>query len=305
LTDQTVNPIVNLPKTEVTVNDIAARAAPAMPAEIDSVARFVSQVEGAAALLTAAHAGDGVRALMIDRVSRREARPLRGGWFTLAVRASSSRFRDVMTVLQQHPAQGPATAAEHAAFRMLSRLTPAESVLSVLLIQDRNRAFQELGKQMDLVRQQLEATAALVDAGEEAQQNTDTAEDGFRAVQDALLSRAGGVLSLTEAAKLLGISRQALHKRIGSGSALGMMRGNEIVVPRLQVSTAAGKASILRGIDGVTKLFRDAEAGGWAELQFLLDPDPNLERPPIDALRDGAIEDVLHAARAYVQLDEG
>ncbi|MBN9560401.1 MAG: hypothetical protein J0H14_06660 [Alphaproteobacteria bacterium] len=285
------------------MGDVMASVDAAVPSEVESVVRFVSQVEGAAALLTAAHADDGVRLPSVERAFRRRDQGLRRGWYTLAVQASSMRLRDIMTVLRQHPAHGSAAAAELAAFRMLSKLTPADSALTILLSQDRGRAFQELGKQMDLVRQQLEATAALVDTAEPGTENP--VQRGFPAVRDALLERAGGALSLTEAANALGISRQGLHKRISSGSALGMMRDGEIVVPRLQFSAAPGKRSILRGIDQVTKVFRQAEAGAWSELQFLLDPDPNLGRAPIDALKDGAIEAVVHAARAYVQLTEG
>jgi len=69
-----------------------------------------------------------------------------------------------------------------------------------------------------------------------------------------------------------------------------MLEG-EIIVPNLQFADNAGKTSILPGVDKLTKLFREAEEGAWSELQFLVDPDPNLRRPPIEALKDGEIND--------------
>ena len=41
----------------------------------------------------------------------------------------------------------------------------------------------------------------------------------------------------------------------------------------------------------------EAKAGGWSALQFLLDPDPNLGLPPIEAPRAGDV--------SYLGLDDG
>ncbi|MBR0668512.1 hypothetical protein GXW71_29435 [Roseomonas hellenica] len=102
----------------------------------------------------------------------------------------------------------------------------------------------------------------------------------------------------------MGVSRQALHKRIASGGALGMMSGSEIVVPRAQFAESAGRLSILPGINKVVKLFKEAQAGAWAALQFLLDPDPNLNRAPIEALKAGEVTETVLAARAHLGMDE-
>ena len=168
-------------------------------------------------------------------------------------------------------------------------------------------AVKELAKHLDLVRQQFEATAALEDTLADAEApEGDLPHSGasFEGINEALLERAGGSVSLTQATKLLGVSRQALHKRIAAGTALGMMIGKEIAVPKLQFSEKGGRREILPGVGTVTKLFKDSEAGPWMALQFLADPDPNLGKSPIEALRAGDERLVEQAARAYLQLDE-
>ena len=84
-----------------------------------------------------------------------------------------------------------------------------------------------------------------------------------------------------------------------------MLLDNRIVVPKLQLVAGDGRTTILAGVERVVRPFLDAKAGAWSALQFLLDPDPNLGRPPIDALRAGDAVGAEHAARAYLGLDEG
>jgi len=120
----------------------------------------------------------------------------------------------------------------------------------------------------------------------------------------ALLKDAGGGVSLAEAAQALGISCAAMHALISTGRALGLMHGDRIVVPRLQFRCRDGRSEILPGIEQVVHLFQETQAGPWAALQFLLEPDPNLGTAPIAALRDGRVAAVVHAARAYLRVDE-
>jgi hypothetical protein len=83
-----------------------------------------------------------------------------------------------------------------------------------------------------------------------------------------------------------------------------MMIGSEIAVPKLQFSNKGGRQEILPGVGTVTKLFKDSEAGPWMALQFLVDPDPNLGKSPIEALRAGDKRLVEQAARVHLHLDE-
>jgi hypothetical protein len=267
---------------------------------------LICHVEGAVAFLKVAHAGDRVK---IEPAEDAVGRALAGhrGWYSSVLTKTAAQLHQIIVVFDQHPVRGPRAGAEIEAFRVLADLTTAGPQLQALVRRNRTLAIKELAKHLDLVRQQFEATAALEDTLADAgtlEGDSPKSGSSFGGVSEALLERAGGSLSLTQATKLLGVSRQALHKRIAAGTALGMMIGNEISVPKLQFSEKGGRQEILPGVGSVTKLFKDSEAGPWMALQFLVDPDPNLGKSPIDALRAGDERLVGQAARAYLHLDE-
>ena len=83
-----------------------------------------------------------------------------------------------------------------------------------------------------------------------------------------------------------------------------MKQGAEIVLPRAQFMASEGKTRLLDGLSKVVTLFEASNAGAWSALQFLIDPDPNLGSAPLDVLREGRIEAVENAARAYLGVDE-
>jgi hypothetical protein len=269
---------------------------------------LICHVEGAVAFLKVAHAGDRVRIELTDDVVGR-AHAGHRGWYSSVLTKAAAQLHRIIVVFDKHPARGPDAGAEIEAFRVLADLTTAGPQLQVLIRRNRALAIKELATHLDLVRQQFEATAALEDTlaapdTPEGDNSTRSQGDAFEGVSSALLERAGGALSLTQATKLLGVSRQALHKRIAAGTALGMMIGSEIAVPKLQFSETGGRQEILPGIGPVTKLFKDTQAGPWMALQFLVDPDPNLGKSPIEALRAGEDRVVEQAARAYLHRDE-
>jgi hypothetical protein len=273
--------------------------------------QLVCQVEGAAAFLKAAHAGDRVKIEPPADTFRREEPVRHRGWYSIVLTTAARQLRQIIVVFDKHPARGPGVGAELEAFRMLSELTTAGPQLQAIMRRDRTLAVKELTKHLELVRQQFEATAALEDV---LAAETATAGDGlgagdvddgaFGRASETLLDRAGGAVSLTEATGLLGVTRQALHKRIAAGTALGMMIGGEIAVPKLQISDSGGQRKIFPGIGAVTKLFKETGAGPWMALQFLVDPDPNLGRSPIEVIRAGDERAAVQAARAHLHMDE-
>lgn len=126
--------------------------------------------------------------------------------------------------------------------------------------------------------------------------------ESFREVRDILFRRAGGAHSLAEAAVNMGISQGDLHRQMMAGDVLAMTLGDAIVVPKVQFDD---RMAVLAGIGEVTRAFRGASAGSWSTLQFLTDRDPNLSgTTPIAALRDGHVDAVVAAARAYLRADE-
>lgn len=191
------------------------------------------------------------------------------------------------------------------AFVILSDLTPARTELLRLCRYDRPRAFSELAKHVDLAIDQFRLSADLLAEVEATSPQIETSdEQRFADISQALLDRAGGGISLTEGAKLLGVSRQALHKRVKSGSALGMMRDNELTLPKFQFVTEQGDARIVDGLSKIVTLFDKSGAGRWSALQFLLDRDPNLANTPGRVLAEGHIDEVVASARAYLDAGE-
>lgn len=191
------------------------------------------------------------------------------------------------------------------AFVILSDLTPARNELLRLCRYDRPRAFSELARHVELAADQFRLSANLLEEVDGASRPQELpAEARFAEMSRLLLQRAGGGLSLTEAAKLLGTSRQALHKRVKTGSALGLMDGAELVFPKFQFVEEGDRTSIIEGLAKVIKLFDGSKAGRWSALQFLLEQDPNLAVPPIEALKAGELQKVGDAAAAYLDVDE-
>jgi hypothetical protein len=155
---------------------------------------------------------------------------------------------------------------------------------------------------LDLVANQLKAAIELAGDIQTASDHAVEEEARLKAVQSELLDKAGKSLSLTEAAEQ--VSRQALHKRIGLGTALGLMFGSELVVPEAQFVLKNSKLKIVDGLGAVMQEFDVSGAGRWSALQFLIEIDPNLKRTPLEALRAGEQDAVVRAARAYLSLDE-
>jgi hypothetical protein len=268
------------------------------------VVMFSNRIHGASLLLSAAFLEAAVPDFR-PPARHGSARRARSSWYDQIVNTCLDRSREVRNALVHR--WTPTARAERLAlnaFVLLSDLTPASTELQ-LCRYDRPRAFSELARHLDLLTSQFSLSADLlaeVEAVERPPARTE--ERRFADLATGLLERAGGGMSLTEGAKLLGISRQALHKRVKAGSALGMMQGAELVLPRVQFVTGEGKTRLLNGLSKVVTLFETSKAGVWSALQFLIDPDPNLGGTPLDALREKRVEAVVNAARAYLGVDE-
>jgi predicted transcriptional regulator len=216
------------------------------------------------------------------------------------------RSRDVRNALVHswHPTPRAERLAIDA-FVLLTDLTPARTELLRLCRYDRSRAFSELAKHIDLATDQFRLSADLLSEVDRADQPVPLgAEQHFSEVSARVLEDAGGGLSLTEGAKLVGSTRQALHKRVKLGSALGMMHGSELVLPKVQFVSDRGKTRIVAGLASIVKLFDRSKAGRWSALQFLVGRDPNLADTPIHALVAGRVDEVANAANAYLGTGE-
>jgi len=277
--------------------------------ELAGLTRLAVYIEQAALLMSAAFAAADVRDFA--PVRRRQTIRSTGDarrWYSELANDVLTHLSELRSALGHRWTPSPdADALAHEAIELLSELTPVPSRLVALYRSRRDEGLAELARHLEIVARQYTLSASLVaDLGSgEGAPPQDTATARFAVARQALLEAAGGALSLTEAANALGVTRQNLHKRIHSASALGMMLDGRIVVPRLQLISDNGGTAIVTGIERVVRPFMQSKAGAWSALQFLVDLDPNLGMPPIDALRAGDVAGVEHAARAYLGLDEG
>lgn len=268
-------------------------------ASLDRVIHFIQNVDRAALLLSTVYV-DGQHRMASMHKARRRAPE---NWYSLMIDSSVQRLIEIRRVFKsRHKLEGPAMAVEREAVRLLCELTPAKHTLLDLVVTNFDKAIGELGPQLEVLENQYGEAAAL------AERVADAKSDGSSLLQEqaSLLERAYGGLSVAEAGELLNMTRQAFHKKINAGNALGLMLGKKSVVPRLQFEQVSDEYRILPGIAEIVKLFEEGQAGGWSALQFLLEVDPNLVESPIDALRaHRPVEDVIHAAQSYLGLNEG
>lgn len=110
-----------------------------------------------------------------------------------------------------------------------------------------------------------------------------------------MLEAAGGVYRVSQVAKLLGISRQAVDGRRARGTLLAVPRANgEWVYPACQFT----EDGIVPGLDRFLKAFRVPTP--WTQLSVLLARSPRLGgRTPLEALQAGDTEAACAVAREY------
>jgi nucleoid DNA-binding protein len=108
------------------------------------------------------------------------------------------------------------------------------------------------------------------------------------------LRAAGGTYELADVQELLGISRQAVEKRVRNGSLLAVPGpGNRRRYPVVQFGR---NGSVVEGLREISAALPTRSP--WAFLNFLVNPDPLLQRRrPIDLLKEGKIELVVESAR--------
>ncbi len=156
----------------------------------------------------------------------------------------------------------------------LTEITAAPSDLEVLI-----RALDALAKSEALKARQPLLSARI---------------RGLRQRQE-LLEAAGGPLPVSKVAEFLRISRQAVDKRRKAGGLLAVDIGRRgYMYPAWQLDDERVLASIPKVL---AKLRR---APAWSKLRFFLTGNLRLGgRTPLEALRDGNLQQVLRAAEAF------
>jgi hypothetical protein len=173
-----------------------------------------------------------------------------------------------------------------------------------------NRALQELAESMS--EPDLEAAASeaydsgvLLCALESSSALTVLSHDplaearirGLRMKQE-LLAREGGVLGASEVAEILGITRQAVNKRVQAKTLFALQTAKHgMSFPAWQLVDG----EVLPGLPEVLRSL-DPTLGPWMTLAFFLEDHVALGgRSPLQALREGDVESVLRAARTQGQ----
>jgi hypothetical protein len=111
----------------------------------------------------------------------------------------------------------------------------------------------------------------------------------------------GELLTSAEARVLLGgISREALRKRVLSGSVMALRDDADLIrYPRWQFDAAIGAP--FGAIKVLNKIFGEAGLDSWTLAAFATAPQPELDdRTPVDAFADPDLEPLLFAARRTV-----
>lgn len=110
-----------------------------------------------------------------------------------------------------------------------------------------------------------------------------------------LLKQEGGTLRCGEVSKLLGISTQGVNKRRDAKTLIGLqIGGRDYTYPVWQF----GSNGALKGLSDVLHAFTVDDP--WMQVNFFLTKDGRLNgRRPIDVLKEGDVESVVRAARAY------
>jgi hypothetical protein len=274
--------------------------------DVASVARFAHRIEVATFYMCVAFEYAGVREFEIEihRMPRRDG-PLT--WLGWLVETTFQRFTMLRRALMHN--WTPPVEVEpltYSAFQSLCELTPSGHHLKQLFVSRRAFAIEALVNQLDLIAKVVQDTAGLASDAENLLNDRSTEQAAARLAsnQAEVIAQAGEALGLREAARRLSMSHQNLHKRIAAGSALGVMRGRELIVPSIQFVASGDGEKIVPNLRNVLGLFKEARAGNWSALQFLVEEDPRLGGRPIEALKAGEVEWAVAAARAYLGLDE-
>lgn len=114
------------------------------------------------------------------------------------------------------------------------------------------------------------------------------------AARDDILQVEGGTVDVEFAARILGISRQAVDRRRRRHTILGLPLGRRGYRYPVWQFTPSG---VVKGLDIVLRYL--AADGPWFSAGWLLSPNSRLGARPLDVLKGGNIDAAVQAALAY------
>jgi hypothetical protein len=139
-------------------------------------------------------------------------------------------------------------------------------------------------------------------AGESRQERLARAYVRGVEARQQLAEAEGGSLSSEDVARMLGISKTAVLKRLASGR-LVAWREERLQAARFPRWQFDKHGQVLAGLEAVLKILnQDERLDSWGRILFFLQEKPSLgDRRPLDVLREGQVKKVCLAAQAYAE----
>lgn len=108
-----------------------------------------------------------------------------------------------------------------------------------------------------------------------------------------LLEEAGPLLTPSEVAEALGKTKQAVHKRLQSGSLFGMINKGEFRIPAWQIRER-------EVVPGIAQVLKNLDTAPWGKMLFLHSENTQLGgRRPADLILAGDIDLVAQIAASF------
>jgi hypothetical protein len=108
-----------------------------------------------------------------------------------------------------------------------------------------------------------------------------------------LLEKAEPMFTIDQVAEVLKRSRQAVHKRLQSGSLFGMMRKGEFRIPAWQIREG-------EVVPGIAKVLKNLDTTDWGKMLFFHSENMQLEgRRPMDLILEGDADSVAEVAALF------
>jgi hypothetical protein len=108
-----------------------------------------------------------------------------------------------------------------------------------------------------------------------------------------LLGEAGPMLTIGQAAETLGKTKQAVHKRLQSGSLFGIMSKGEFRIPAWQIRER-------EVVPGIGKVINHLDTTEWGKMLFLHSENMQLGgRKPMDLILAGDVDSVAAVASSF------
>ncbi|MBS0363669.1 MAG: hypothetical protein JSR98_20025 [Proteobacteria bacterium] len=269
--------------------------------DIRFLARLNGRVNEAAILVSVALANSGIADFHPTAMSTPSVAGV-SSWPRAVVEGSLQRLGELRNAFQQPwlPV-GDQDGLIREAFVLLAGLTPTPALLIDFFDSDPDDARQALDAYLAILEGQVRLVARLAARDDRKMPTVASA-----AVPSDVLAEAGELLSLSQAAKRLGLTRQALHTRVKKRQVLALMQRKNLLLPAFQFVSHGSQIAVVEGLkDVIAPFLKSGGADAVAALRFLQTYHTELGATPANALRQGRRTEVVRAAVRTAAGDDG